>query len=96
MDRKEIEEIFDEKFKKSFLIFWTIEAHKKEIKDFFFDTILPEVLRGVQFDGGDIQRVWDHYWGWDYSPSFRELNDVAFSMNLRLLWKAKQKYNITL
>ena len=90
MNRQEIEEEFDKRF-----IVWVWLWVKSQIKSYFFDKILPEVLRDLQFTSRDIQLVWEHYWDWDYSPTHRELDWVAQSMNYQFQKKAREEYNIT-
>ena len=103
MNREEIIKRFDDKFDVGYYnwgqyFVWAVnnDPSPEEIKSFFLDEILPEVLRKLQFDSYDIQTIWEHYWGWDYSPSYIELKWVAESMNNRFIAKAIRKYNIKL
>ena len=91
MNRQEIENKIEEYFDWDFL-----DIRKRDIRNFLFDEILPEVLRDLQFTSRDIQLVWEHYWDWDYSPTHRELDLGAQSVNYQFQKKAREKYNITL
>ena len=83
MNRQEIEKRFDRKF--SYLDENTRTTTNtfrlwKEIKSFFFDEILPEVLGSVLTYNWSIQ--WDEYDSWSINEQIEKI--------------AKEKYNINL
>ena len=91
MNRRDIESMFDKEIWNFFVNeFWYWRANKdvdsKQIKSFFFDTILPEVLRDiidVDIDrNDDISSIEEIRW---YKCCILDIKE-----------RAKEKYNITL
>ena len=82
MNREEIEKMFDEKFIEDFGWWKCVSpiATIREIKSFFFDTILLEVL--VNIFPWNWDKQWDEY---DSNTITEEIKKIA-----------KTQYNITL
>lgn len=90
MNRQEIEKKFDEKFLEDFGWWKCVSpiATMWEIKSFFFDEILPEVLRDLIWNKIEMEVDLVDYWMW-----------VAHGSNWKrkeIILQAKEKYNINL
>ena len=98
-EREDWEIEFDKKFMREDGLCAIGKYGDGEVK-FFIDLLLTrtrqeERERSFSFTVDDMQKVGDHYWGNDYSPSLEELTNLTHSMNLMLESKLEQARNLT-